>query len=42
MLTERQGEQLPDWLNTVRQDDLPSLHTPPQDSNATGTRSSPA
>nr|WP_232542906.1 ISL3 family transposase [Streptomyces sp. QHH-9511] len=27
MLTERQGEQLPDWLNAVRQDDLPSLHT---------------
>ncbi|MFE6063640.1 ISL3 family transposase [Streptomyces sp. NPDC056431] len=27
MLTERQGELLPDWLTTVRQDDLPSLHT---------------
>ncbi|MEU0946840.1 ISL3 family transposase [Streptomyces canus] len=27
MLTERQGERLPDWLNAVRQDDLPSLHT---------------
>ncbi|WP_323185475.1 ISL3 family transposase [Streptomyces sp. NBC_01214] len=27
MLTERQGEQLPDWLDAVRQDDLPSLHT---------------
>lgn len=27
MLTERQGELLPDWLTAVRQDDLPSLHT---------------
>ncbi|MFF2651713.1 ISL3 family transposase [Streptomyces sp. NPDC058045] len=27
MLTERQGQQLPEWLNAVRQDDLPSLHT---------------
>ncbi|WP_329492658.1 transposase [Kitasatospora herbaricolor] len=27
MLTERQGELLPDWLDAVRQDDLPSLHT---------------
>lgn len=27
MLTGRQGERLPDWLNSVRQDDLPSLHT---------------
>ncbi|MFJ6793936.1 ISL3 family transposase [Streptomyces sp. NPDC091268] len=27
MLTERQGERLPDWLEAVRQDDLPSLHT---------------
>ncbi|MFI7257566.1 transposase [Streptomyces anulatus] len=27
MLTERQGERLPDWLKAVRQDDLPSLHT---------------
>ncbi|WTW40735.1 transposase [Streptomyces sp. NBC_00016] len=27
MLTERQGERLPDWLDVVRQDDLPSLHT---------------
>ncbi|MFD9124066.1 transposase [Kitasatospora sp. NPDC059571] len=26
MLTERQGELLPDWLDAVRQDDLPSLH----------------
>jgi transposase len=26
MLTERQGERLPDWLDAVRQDDLPSLH----------------
>ncbi|MCX4759008.1 transposase [Kitasatospora purpeofusca] len=25
MLTERQGELLPDWLDAVRQDDLPSL-----------------
>ncbi|MEV7996101.1 transposase [Streptomyces sp. NPDC086077] len=27
MLTDRQGERLPDWLDAVRQDDLPSLHT---------------
>ncbi|MFA3843879.1 VOC family protein [Streptomyces aureus] len=27
MLTERQGERLPDWLAAVRRDDLPSLHT---------------
>ncbi|MFI0813796.1 transposase [Streptomyces echinatus] len=27
MLTGRQGEHLPDWLDAVRQDDLPSLHT---------------
>ncbi|MFF1650931.1 transposase [Streptomyces sp. NPDC058240] len=27
MLTERQGERLPDWLAAVRHDDLPSLHT---------------
>ncbi|MEU9992896.1 ISL3 family transposase [Streptomyces sp. NPDC048045] len=27
MLTERQGELLPNWLDAVRQDDLPSLHT---------------
>jgi transposase len=27
MLTERQGERLPDWLEAVREDDLPSLHT---------------
>ncbi|WSQ99038.1 transposase [Streptomyces sp. NBC_01210] len=27
MLTERQGERLPNWLAAVRQDDLPSLHT---------------
>ncbi|MFE2267603.1 transposase [Streptomyces griseosporeus] len=27
MLTERQGERLPDWLDGVRQDGLPSLHT---------------
>ncbi len=26
MLTERQGERLPDWLDAVRQDNLPSLH----------------
>ncbi|KQZ12159.1 MULTISPECIES: transposase [Streptomyces] len=26
-LTERQGERLPQWLDTVRQDDLPSLRT---------------
>ncbi|MBP2579569.1 transposase [Streptomyces sp. PvR006] len=27
MLTERQGERLPQWLDAVRQDNLPSLHT---------------
>ncbi|WP_202491755.1 ISL3 family transposase [Streptomyces venezuelae] len=27
MLTQRQGEHLPAWLDAVRQDDLPSLHT---------------
>ncbi|MFD7236003.1 ISL3 family transposase [Streptomyces syringium] len=27
MLTERQGERLPEWLDAVRQDDLPNLHT---------------
>ncbi|MFD6326901.1 ISL3 family transposase [Streptomyces sp. NPDC058442] len=27
MLAERQGERLPEWLDAVRQDDLPSLHT---------------
>nr|WP_308251448.1 transposase [Streptomyces albireticuli] len=27
MLTDRQGQHLPDWLDPVRQDDLPSLHT---------------
>ncbi|GGS29305.1 hypothetical protein Snoj_25610 [Streptomyces nojiriensis] len=26
MLTERQGEHLPEWLDAVRQDDRPSLH----------------
>ena len=26
-LTERQGERLPDWLDAVRQDNLPSLRT---------------
>ncbi|MFE0514979.1 hypothetical protein [Streptomyces sp. NPDC058964] len=27
VLTERQGERLPRWLDAVRQDDHPSLHT---------------
>ncbi|CAK7284022.1 hypothetical protein SGPA1_21997 [Streptomyces misionensis JCM 4497] len=27
MLTERQGKRLLDWLDAVRQDDPPSLHT---------------
>lgn len=27
MLTDRQGQRLQDWLDSVRQDDLPSLHT---------------
>lgn len=26
ILTERQGERLPQWLDAVRQDDLPGLH----------------
>ncbi|MFC9863043.1 transposase [Streptomyces sp. NPDC127532] len=27
MLTERQGERLPQWLDAVRRDNLPGLHT---------------
>ncbi|WP_243740752.1 transposase [Streptomyces sp. 8K308] len=27
MLTERQGHRLPQWLDAVRRDDLPGLHT---------------
>ncbi|MFG2640147.1 hypothetical protein ACGFYP_04110 [Streptomyces sp. NPDC048370] len=27
MHTERRGERLPDWLDAVRLDNLPSLHT---------------
>ncbi|MFE2945303.1 transposase [Streptomyces sp. NPDC059255] len=27
MLTERGRERLPEWLDAVRKDDLPSLHT---------------
>ncbi|WP_375231961.1 transposase [Streptomyces sp. NWU339] len=27
MLAERRGERLPEWLDAVRKDDLPSLHT---------------
>ncbi|MGW2083507.1 hypothetical protein ACWCOW_42910, partial [Streptomyces sp. NPDC001939] len=27
MLAERRGERLPQWLDAVRRDDLPSLHT---------------
>ncbi len=27
MLTERRGERLPAWLDTVRSDNLPGLHT---------------
>ncbi|MFF0430036.1 transposase [Streptomyces sp. NPDC004520] len=27
MLTERRGERLSEWLDAVRQDDLPSLRT---------------
>ncbi|MET7738137.1 hypothetical protein ABZT02_43665 [Streptomyces sp. NPDC005402] len=41
MLTERQGEGLPHWLNAVRKNGLPSLHTLPQASTATSTPSSP-
>ena len=41
MLTERQGERLPDWLDAVRQDDLSSLHTLLA-STATATPSSAA
>lgn len=28
MLTEREGERLPEWLDAVRQDDLPTIHAP--------------
>ncbi|MFG2212593.1 hypothetical protein [Streptomyces sp. NPDC048638] len=41
ILTERQSEQLPEWLDAVRQNDLPSLHTPPLASTATTTPSPP-
>ncbi|WP_030257072.1 hypothetical protein [Streptomyces violens] len=34
LLTERQGERLPQWLEAVRQDDLPSLHPLPWASTA--------
>ncbi|MFD5608395.1 transposase [Streptomyces sp. NPDC127064] len=27
ILTERQGQRLPQWLHAIRQDDLPGLHT---------------
>lgn len=27
MLTQLQGDQLPQWIKAVRADDLPSLHT---------------
>jgi transposase len=27
MLTEREGERLQEWLDAVRQDDLPPIHT---------------
>ncbi|MFF2478277.1 ISL3 family transposase [Streptomyces sp. NPDC058066] len=27
MLTQREGERLPQWLDAVRQDDLPTIHT---------------
>ncbi|CAM5697254.1 transposase [Streptomyces canus] len=27
MLTQLQGDQLPQWIRVVRSDDLPSLHT---------------
>ncbi|MFK4123741.1 hypothetical protein [Streptomyces longwoodensis] len=27
MLTQPQGDQLPQWIEAVRTDDLPSLHT---------------
>ncbi|MFE0437234.1 hypothetical protein ACFW2K_20010 [Streptomyces nigra] len=27
MLTQLQGDQLPQWIEAVRTDDLPSLHT---------------
>jgi hypothetical protein len=40
MLTERRGERLPRWLDAVRQDDLPSLHSSPQASTETATPSS--
>ncbi|MFJ7910668.1 transposase [Kitasatospora sp. NPDC096204] len=28
MLTGREGERLPQWIDAVRRDDLPGLHTP--------------
>ncbi|MFI8242641.1 hypothetical protein ACIF83_36265 [Streptomyces sp. NPDC085866] len=41
MLTDRQGERLPDWLDAVRQDDLPSCHTLAAGIDATSTPSPP-
>ncbi|MFJ8085261.1 alpha/beta fold hydrolase [Streptomyces sp. NPDC096205] len=41
ILTERQGQRLLEWLDPVRQDDLPGLHTLAAASIATGPRSSP-
>ncbi|MFE2992474.1 hypothetical protein [Streptomyces sp. NPDC059262] len=40
MLIERQGERLPDWLDAVRQDDLPSLHSLAAGSTASARPSS--
>jgi len=42
MLTERQGERLPQWLDAVRQDDPPASTLSPQVSNVTVMPSSPA
>ncbi|MFD8990381.1 transposase [Streptomyces goshikiensis] len=42
MVTERQGERLPDWLDAVRQNNPPSLHTLAAALTATVTPSSPA
>ncbi|MGR4877899.1 hypothetical protein ACIPUC_00400 [Streptomyces sp. LARHCF249] len=42
MVTEHQGERLPDWLDAVRRVTSPASTPSPQDSNAIGTPSSPA
>ncbi|MGW7463867.1 hypothetical protein ACWGJT_03975 [Streptomyces xantholiticus] len=41
MLTQLQGDQLPQWIKAVRADDLPSLHASTA-SNAISPLSPPA